>query len=278
MTENALRKSEAKLKEANRDLKSFSNRLKQSNRELQDFASVASHDLQEPLRKVRAFGDRLKMHSAVALGEEGQDYVNRMLNAAARMQLLVRDLLAFSRVTTQGRPFVAVDLAGVTREVLSDLEVRVAETGAMVEVGNLPSIDADPMQMRQLLQNLIGNGLKFHKKGIPPAIRIRAESVDAPDGGSGLLRLLVEDNGIGFDEKYLDHIFTVFQRLHGRDEYEGTGVGLAICRKIAHRHGGSITATSAPGQGAQFAVILPRKHAAESGQTIDELVVQGSHR
>jgi light-regulated signal transduction histidine kinase (bacteriophytochrome) len=276
--ETALRTSEAKLKEANRDLRSFSNRLERSNRELQDFASVASHDLQEPLRKVQAFGDRLKALSAEALSEQGQDYVNRMMNAASRMQFLIRDLLKFCRVTSQARPFVAVDLAAVAREVLSDLEVRIAETGAMVEVGNLPSIDADPVQIRQLLQNLIGNGLKFHKKGRPPTIRVRAESIDSPDGGSSLLRLLVEDNGIGFDEKYLDRIFTVFQRLHGRDEYEGTGIGLAICRKIAHRHGGSITATSAPDQGAQFAVVLPRTHAPESGQATGEPVVLGSYR
>jgi light-regulated signal transduction histidine kinase (bacteriophytochrome) len=162
-------------------------------------------------------------------------------------------------------PFVSVDLAAVTREVLSDLEVQISETGAIVDVGDLPTIQADPLQMRQLLQNLIGNSLKFHKKGTSPTIRVRTEDVEASEGAERLLRLLVEDDGIGFDEKYLDRIFTVFQRLHGRAEYQGTGVGLAICRKIAQRHGGRITATSAPDQGAIFVVVLPRTHAFGDG-------------
>jgi light-regulated signal transduction histidine kinase (bacteriophytochrome) len=253
----------ADLERANQHLKSFSDRLEQSNRELQEFASVASHDLQEPLRKVQAFGDRLKRLCPDTLGEQGDDYLNRMLKAVNRMHLLVQDLLTFSRVTNQGRAFEAVDLAAVTREVLYDLELRIEETGANVQVDPLPVIEADPLQMRQLLRNLIGNALKFHKKGKPPAVRVRVESVEASNGDGAMLRLLVEDDGIGFDEKYLDRIFTVFQRLHGRSEYEGTGIGLAICRKIAQRHGGEITATSAPAQGSVFAVSLPRTRALE---------------
>jgi PAS domain S-box-containing protein len=249
----------ADLERANRELKTASSKLEQSNRELENFASVASHDLQEPLRKVQAFGDRLKTLLSGNLQEQGEDYLNRMLNAASRMQSLVQDLLIFSRVASPACNFVNVDLTAVTREVLSDLEVGIAENGAMVEAGDLPTIQADPLQMRQLLQNLIANGLKFHKKGMPAAISVRAEDVDASEG-VGCIRLLVEDNGIGFDEKYLDRIFTVFQRLHSRSEYEGTGVGLAICRKIAHRHGGAITAASAPDHGAVFKVILPRTH------------------
>jgi signal transduction histidine kinase len=147
---------------------------------------------------------------------------------------------------------------------LSDLEVRITETGASVEVGVLPEIQGDPLQMRQLLQNLIGNALKFHKKDQRPVVRVRGE-----EGECNTIRLVVEDDGIGFDEKYLDRIFTVFQRLHGRNEYEGTGVGLAICRKIVHRHGGEITARSVPGQGAVFTVLLPRTHAPGDSGLLD---------
>jgi signal transduction histidine kinase len=245
------------LEAANGELKNSSERLERSNRELQDFASVASHDLQEPLRKVQAFGDRLKTGSAHGLDEQGRDYLDRMLNATKRMRSLIQDLLTFSRVTSQGSPFVPVDLAQVTRDVLCDLEVRIAETNARVEVGDLPTIDADGLQMRQLLQNLIGNALKFHQDGKPPVVWVYAKKSDDDSLGDGMLRLIVRDQGIGFHEKYLDRIFMLFQRLHGRDEYEGTGIGLAICRKIAQRHGGEITAESIPGQGASFHVTFP---------------------
>ncbi len=238
--------------------------LSQSNRELQDFASVASHDLQEPLRKIQAFGDRLRTKCEEQLTDDGKDYLERMLNAAKRMQTLINDLLTFSRVTTKAQPFSKVDLAVIAREVLSDLEVRIEQTGGTVEVGELPVIDADPLQMRQLFQNLIANALKFRKSDEAPVVRISAESnaLDV-DGGSwaistpAVLQLSIADNGIGFDEKYLDRIFTVFQRLHGRNAYEGTGVGLAVCRRIVERHGGSITAKSQPDVGATFIVNLP---------------------
>lgn len=238
--------------------------LSQSNRELQDFASVASHDLQEPLRKIQAFGDRLRTKCGDKLTEDGQDYLARMLNAAQRMQTLINDLLTFSRVTTKAQPFSKVDLAVVAREVLSDLEVRIEQTGGTVEVSDLPVIDADPLQMRQLLQNLIANALKFRKPDEPPIVKISAVSnaVKAEDASwelstSESFELRIEDNGIGFDEKYLDRIFTVFQRLHGRNAYEGTGVGLAVCRRIVERHGGIITAKSQPDHGATFIVKLP---------------------
>ncbi len=227
--------------------------LERSNRELQDFASVASHDLQEPLRKIQAFCDRLKARSGTALDETARDYLDRMQNAAARMQTLVNDLLAFSRITTRAQPFVACDLAEIAREVMGDLETRLEQTAGRVELGELPTIEVDPTQMRQLFQNLIANALKFHQPGQSPVVKVFCER----DGS--LIRLHVADNGIGFDEKYLDRIFTIFQRLHGRQEYEGTGVGLAVCRKIAIRHGGSITARSQPGQGATFIVTLPCK-------------------
>lgn len=225
--------------------------LRRSNAELERFASVASHDLQEPLRKIQAFGQRLEAKYAGLLPEDGQDYLARMKNAAARMQALIQDLLTFSRLTTKAQPFEPVELDAIVHEVISDLVVPLEQTGGHVEVGVLPTIEADALQLRQLFQNLVGNALKFHREGVPPVVRISTEVED------GLCRLLVEDNGIGFEEKYLDRIFEVFQRLHGRTEFEGTGMGLAICRKIAERHHGTITAQSTPGHGATFVITLP---------------------
>lgn len=227
-------------------------RLEQSNRELESFAYVASHDLQEPLRKIQTFGDRLKATASEALNPESRDYLERMQSAATRMRRLIDDLLAFSRVGSKTQPFVPVNLADVARGVVEDLETSIQQAGATVTLGPLPALEADPTQMRQLLQNLVSNALKFRREGVPPAISVRVANP-----GAWPCELLVEDNGIGFDEKYLDRIFTVFQRLHGRGQYEGTGIGLAICRKIAERHGGSITARSVPGQGATFIVTLP---------------------
>jgi GAF domain-containing protein/CheY-like chemotaxis protein len=225
--------------------------LARSNEELQQFAFIASHDLQEPLRKIKTFGERLKATCGDALTEQGQDYLERMQNATRRMQALIEDLLTLSRVTTRAKPFERVDLNQVTREVLSDLEISILQTEARIEVEDLPTVHADPLQMRQLLQNLIGNALKFHRQGISPIIKIYARQ-DASQQG----QLIIEDNGIGFDEKYLARIFNVFQRLHGRNEYEGTGMGLAIARKIVERHSWSITADSQLGQGAKFIVSL----------------------
>ncbi len=229
--------------------------LERSNRELQDFASVASHDLQEPLRKVRAFGDRLSAKSGADLTDQGRDYLARMQDAAARMQTLINDLLTFSRVTTRAQPLVPVDLNQVVAQVVSDLEVRIQQSDATLDIDALPTIDGDQVQLGQLFQNLLSNALKFQRPDVTPVVRIYAEDLDETN-----VQLFVQDNGIGFDEKYLDRIFTIFQRLHGRVEYEGTGVGLAVCRKIVERHGGTISARSAPGEGATFLVTLPRSH------------------
>jgi PAS domain S-box-containing protein len=254
------------LEESNATLDHLNERLTQSNRELQDFAYVASHDLQEPLRKVQAFGERLKVKYEDALDDQGHDYIGRMQNAAERMQTLINDLLSFSRISTKAQPFTPVGLGKVIEGVLSDLETHIEELGARVEVGDLPTLDADPLQMRQLLQNLIGNALKFHRRDEPPVVKVRGDLLDSGGQQSGglplgkqLCQITVEDNGIGFEQKHADRIFGFFQRLHGRSAYEGTGIGLAICRKIVDRHGGSITAESSPGQGAKFIVALPIK-------------------
>ena len=200
---------------------------------------------------MRAFAERLTTRFGAELGEEPRDYLARIARAAERMQRLIDDLLAFSRVTTKARPFADVDLAALAAEVLSDLEPRLQAAGGRIDVGPLPTIEADPTQMRQLLQNLLVNAVKFHRPDAAPQVRLSA----AVAGEECVLS--VADDGIGFDEKYLDRIFTIFQRLHGRGEYEGTGLGLAICRKIVERHRGAITARSRPGAGATFIVTLP---------------------
>jgi PAS domain S-box-containing protein len=244
----ALSRSEAKHR-------AYAVELEQSNQQLQDFAYIASHDLQEPLRKIHAFSDRLKSRYNAALDERGLDYLARIQQAVIRMQTLIQDLLTFSRVTTKAQPFVRVDLNKIILEVLSDLEMRIDEVKGQVRLGKLPTIEADPTQIRQLFQNLISNALKFHRPGHAPVVNIESHE----GGPEGCIQVLIADNGIGFDEKYIDRIFGVFQRLHGQSEYEGTGIGLAICRKIVERHQGNITASSAPDQGAVFVVTLPLK-------------------
>jgi PAS domain S-box-containing protein len=245
-----------------RELARKSAELARSNEELEQFAYVASHDLQEPLRKILAFGDRLLARSAANLDEHGKDYLDRMCKASARMQTLINDLLELSRVKTRANPFKPVDLNAVVRQVLSDLELRIEAAGARVDAGPLPGIQADVLQMGQLFQNLIGNALKFRRAEAPPEIRVHGELCES--GGQRVARITVADNGIGFEAKYADRIFQVFQRLHGRGEYEGTGIGLAICRRIAERHHGSITAQSAPGAGAAFLIELPAEQAEET--------------
>ena len=242
----------------------YAARLEQSNRDLQDFAYVASHDLQEPLRKIRAFGDRLVTQYRGSLDERGRDYMDRMQSAAERMSALINDLLTFSRVVTHVQSFTPVDLAEVAREVLSDLEIRLERTAGRVEVGPLPLVEADGTQMRQLLQNLIGNALKFHREGVPPVVKVHGQRVEGLEGRAGegmadgpYYQIVVEDNGIGFEMQFAGRLFRPFQRLHGREEYEGSGMGLAICRRVVERHGGAITVESAPGQGATFIVTLP---------------------
>jgi signal transduction histidine kinase len=239
------------LSNANESLHRRAAELARSNEELDSFASIASHDLQEPLRKVRTFTEQLTVLEADHLSEKGRDYLTRANTAAARMQNLIDDLLRFSRVSTQARPFERVDLAEVTQRVIGDLEQQIEDAGARVEVGPLPVITADRLQMQQLLQNLISNAVKFHRPDVTPVVRVEA-MIDASN-----LHLSVADNGIGFEPRYAARIFRIFERLHGRSSYAGTGIGLALCRKIADRHGGTIEADSELDQGATFTVTLP---------------------
>ncbi len=245
---------EQRVKDRTKKLEASNIELNRSNKELQDFAYVASHDLQEPLRKIQAFGNLLEQEYGDKL-DDGADYLHRMQKAAARMSSLISDLLSFSRVTTKEQDFETVNLKTVALEVVEDLYARITDTDGMVHIGNLPSIDADPLQMRQLLQNLIGNALKFHKPDTAPQVTVAAKM--ATVGGARSVTLSVSDNGVGFDQKYQDRIFAVFQRLHNRETYEGTGIGLAVCRKIVERHHGTITTTSQLDVGSTFTVTLP---------------------
>ena len=263
-TEIEKKKSE-ELQKIKKILEKHINELARSNKELEEFAYIASHDLQEPLRKVKTFGGRLIQKYGEVLGDQGQDYLRRMESATNRMQTLITDLLTYSRVTSKAKPFVSVDLNEIVGDVLSDLEIKIKEVNAQIHVDHLPAIEGDPVQMRQLFQNLIGNALKFSKPEVPPVIEIRnvLGSFQGKDPGEESLIneyihvIKVADNGIGFEEKYKERIFSVFQRLHGRNEYEGTGIGLAVCRKLVERHGGDIKAKSIPGKGSTFIVRLP---------------------
>lgn len=245
----------AELERATAVLDRQARRLGESNRDLQEFAYVASHDLQEPLRKILAFSDRLGSRLGDDLDETARDYFERLRNAATRMQKLIDDLLVYSRVQTQGNEHQRADLAEIVRSVVGDLEIAIEESGTTVSVGDLPTIEADPAQMRQLFQNLIGNAMKFRKEGVAPMIAVAGGVEDAADGP--VCVVTVADNGIGFEPEHAEKIFTVFQRLHGRGEYEGSGIGLAVTRRVAERHGGTIRATGRPGHGATFVLRIP---------------------
>jgi len=232
--------------------------LARSNRELELFAHVASHDLQEPLRKIMAFGDRLRRHCGPSLDEKGEDSLSRMEGAAQRMKALIDGLLLYSRISSHLIPFEPTDLNKILELTLSDLEVRISETGARIEAASLPVVLGNPIQMGQLFQNIISNSIKFKSTDRAPVITIESRAIS-----ENLVEITFQDNGIGFDTKYLELLFKPFQRLHGRAEYEGIGIGLTICQKIVTQHGGEITAESSPGMGTTFIVRLPVVHTRE---------------
>lgn len=227
--------------------------LLRSNKELEVFASVAAHDLQEPLRKLTTFADRLKRRFPSSLDPDAVALVDRMVDAAARMQLLIDGVLTYGRVGRRLQSAEQVGLGEVVADVVGVLSPTIEACGAQVHVGALPTVLADPLQMRQVFQNLLANAIKFARTDVPPVVTVTAEAL----GGAGF-EILVHDNGIGFEQKYAERIFGLFQRLHGRDEYPGSGLGLAICRRIVERHGGTLAAHGVPGRGATFAVRLPR--------------------
>ncbi len=262
-TNNEFTSANQALEEANRD-------LSRSNHNLEQFAYVASHDLQEPLRKIQSFGDILKKQYGTELGE-GIDHLDRMQSAASRMSLLIQDLLAFSRISTSQVITKPVPLDGIVSQAIENLSVSIEETNAQIRSDALPVVQGDALQLGQLFQNLLSNAIKFSRKdrsgnSVTPQIMIRVIEVRVSDLPASVKPtrpaqiyhcISVTDNGIGFDEKYVGRIFQVFQRLHGRNEYAGTGIGLAICEKVAINHGGGIVAHSQPGQGATFSVYLP---------------------
>ncbi len=252
------RQAQTEIRQKSLELQRFAENLERSNQQLEQFAYVASHDLQAPLRKIQAFGSRIRQHNGDDLDETVDDYVGRMIDAANRMQSLIRDLLTFSRVTTQAQPFEPIDLNAVMDGVLDDLELYIEQTGAQITVDDLPTIDAEQHQIRQLFQNLISNALKYTHHGQSPVVTVRTRPLETK--WHTYIQIEVEDNGLGFEQEHAERIFGVFQRLHGRSSpYEGTGMGLAICRKIVERHNGTIQATGRKGQGATFTVTLPVK-------------------
>lgn len=234
-------------------LRQYARELARSNRDLEEFAAIASHDIQEPLRKIAAFGEKLVEDYQPMLDERGSNYLNRMIQASERIQTLVRDLIDLARVTQGVQSVTLVDLDRLLDEVMLDLEFTIEEVEAAIERHPLPSIEGNRTQLHQLFQNLLSNALKFHKKNTPPKVVISAQEVM-----TGEYEFTIEDNGIGFDEKYLERVFKPFERLHTLLEgYRGSGIGLAVCKKIVEAHGGAITAKSLPGEGSTFVFRLP---------------------
>jgi two-component system CheB/CheR fusion protein len=262
---------EKKVAERTEELQRSNSELEASNSELLQFASVASHDLKEPLRKIHIFSNIIRDRYLDTADKGARDYIDRIINSSARMTKLINDLLAYSRLSVN-HFFEQVDLNGVLQEVLSDLELFIEEREARVEVDQLPELEAVPGQLRQVLQNIISNALKFARPGVPPHIQVRCQYVDrltfdaVPQKEGPYCRLTISDNGIGFDEQYAAKIFTIFQRLHSREKYDGTGIGLAITKKIVDRHNGLVTAHSKEGEGSTFVIILPL-HQARREQT-----------
>ena len=255
-TNDELRKEIVERKLIERELQAYTKELEQTNRELRDFAYISSHDLQEPLRKIQTFSDRLQYKYDTLLDEQGRNYLTRMQTAATHSQNLIADLLTYSRVSSTETKVEEIDLNLIANDLLKTIAAKVETTKATIIIGQLPTIKANKAQIEQLFHHLIDNALKFQPQGQAPYIEITA--IKSTEIGDNFCRLAFIDNGIGFKEKYLDRIFTVFQRLHKNQSYEGTGIGLAICRRIVELHNGRIWATSKPNEGSTFYIELPK--------------------
>lgn len=259
--------AQQQLENANKQLAQTNETLETRNYDLQQFASVASHDLQEPLRKVMLYSNIMKEGFAAGLGEKGVEYVDKILRASERMKRLIIEILNYSKLSAGEGDYVVTDMNTIVNDILEDFELLIAEKNATVIAGNLPAIEANPGQIRQVLQNLVSNALKFSRNEVPLTITITAErlqekSFESPRQEDGPYCLLnIADNGIGFDQKYALQIFSLFERLNSKDQYEGTGIGLAITKKIIDSHNGLIRAVSNPDEGALFQVLLPVTHA-----------------
>lgn len=251
--ETRVQERTVELSSAHKQLKEYSNELERSNQDLKNFTLIASHDLQEPLRKIISFGERLQ-DSSGELNSQAKGFLQRIQDSANRMQGFIEDLLEYSQVTRKKLGFEPVDLNDIVQEVLCDLDTQIVETEGVVNVNPFPVIEADRMHMRQLFQNLIENSLKYHRKGVPPTVNLSSSIKE-----SGDYEIIIEDNGIGFENKYSDRIFKMFERLHGRKEFKGTGIGLAICEKIVLRHHGTISVESEVGKGSTFMITMPAK-------------------
>jgi signal transduction histidine kinase len=253
--------SEDQVKKLNEQLLENIHTLENANAELARFAYVASHDLQEPLRKIQTYGDLLKKKYSPLISGEGQHYIERMQKASQRLQKLIKDVLTYSRLTDSTTFFTKADLNAIINEILIDLELRIEESGAKIYVADLPELYVNPGQISQLFQNLISNALKFSRKDVPPEIHITYDisnkAGDHAANGQQYCNICVQDNGIGFDESYMEQIFTLFKRLNDTNEYEGTGIGLAICKKIVEQHKGHIHAKSKINEGSTFIISLP---------------------
>jgi signal transduction histidine kinase len=256
---------EEKINLLNQQLTENNTQLKLTNTELERFAYVTSHDLQEPLRKIMIFGDILANKYSSMLGDEGHSYLDRMVKSSRRMQMLIKNILAFSRATTNNEGFEDTDLNILLEGVLSDLEVYIEQKRVVFNIGELPNVRVIPNQFRQLLQNLIINAIKFSKENVDLCINIYAENVKGSDiqeanndlRNDNYFRINIKDNGIGFDQKYAERIFIIFERLHSYDHFEGTGIGLSICKKIVEQHNGFISAKSVVNNGSTFSVAIP---------------------
>jgi len=260
---NERKMSEEKVKELNRRLLENIDELESANKDLDRFAFMSSHDLQEPLRKIRTFSDLLYSKYKDLFDEDAVRYISRIQKSAERMQALIKDILEFSKVSSDKNNFVNTDLNVVVEEVLADIDPEVQDKKAKINFKGLPSLDVNPGLMRPLFSNLIGNAIKYRKKDVDPIINIYADQKETEPNGSidagnrKFCRIYVEDNGIGFDQKYAEQIFNMFVRLHGNSEYEGTGIGLALCKQIVDKHEGFISVLSKENSGSTFIVSLP---------------------